>query len=518
MWFGTVRARAGILAAPTWLLYATGGLAYGGIPLFHLRPPPPPLHFGMDAQTVAEIGHLPEGKGLLGALIDDPHPIRLERLHADPRSVGFPAHHPPMDSFLGVPIRIHGEVFGNLYLTERIDGPFTDEDQELVEGLAAAAASAIENARLYEQSRHNQEWLKASAEVTRQLSSEEGEQPLHVIARRVLELAGADVVTVVLPTGADMLMVELACGLDADRLTAMVYPAAGTLSGEAIDSRQPVLVHEAADPGHGTVHLTEVVPVGSAMAIPLVGRGQPRGALLVGRLHGREQFTDADLEMATSFANHATVAIELSDARADQQRIAILEDRDRIARDLHDHVIQRLFAAGLTLQSVSVELGEDATSVRVNTVIDALDDTILQIRASIFQLRGSLGPTGWSLRQRLLDATLRHGSTLGFEPHVDIGGITDAAVPMGVADDIEAVIGEALTNTARHAHATAAEVSVTIVAGRLIVDVRDNGIGMSDTGSRSGLANLRARAEQRGGTLELTNEEGTYLRWTVPLT
>jgi GAF domain-containing protein len=213
---------------------------------------------GIDEETAARIGHLPEGKGLLGALIDDPRPIRLSRIESDPRSVGFPEHHPPMSSFLGVPVRVRAEVFGNLYLTRDDDQEFTEDDEELVASLAATAGVAIENARLFEEARRRQDWLAASAEITQQLLSNQGEEPLRVIARRVQQVADADAVNVVLPTqDGRRLMVEVATGVGADQLTAMSYPVDNTISKLVLDSGRPELMDDSAALSDVGEHLTE---------------------------------------------------------------------------------------------------------------------------------------------------------------------------------------------------------------------------------------------------------------------
>jgi signal transduction histidine kinase len=501
------------------------------------------VHVGIDSETAERIGHLPQGKGLLGALIDDPRPIRLRTMSSDLRSVGFPDGHPPMTSFLGVPVRVRDEVFGNLYLTERESGEFTAEDEELVSALAATAGVAIANARLYEDARRRQDWLQASTEVTQQLLSTDGEDPLPLIARKARQVADADVVTVVLPTAdGQRLIVEVASGEGADELTALTYPIENTLVGLALDSGEPVLVGDVDIDGHYPVHLSEVVPVGPVMVLPLGGSQRVRGALVIGRLSGRHQFTRADLEMATTFANHATVALELADARTDQQRLVLLEDRDRIARDLHDHVIQRLFAVGLTVQSVANALETDERASRLNRVVSDIDETIRQTRTSIFQLRGPLGPETGTIRTQLLLVASEVSPLLGFEPQVRFTGPIDAVVPAEFVEDLVAVLREALTNAARHANATRVEVDVTTSITQLCIDVSDDGIGISDTHRRSGLANLRQRAEQHGGTLTLHSglsaqstpstpsaqltqstpstrgQEGTRLRWTIPLT
>jgi signal transduction histidine kinase len=484
------------------------------------------IHVGIDDETAKLIGPLPSGKGLLGALIDDPRPIRLRTMGEDIRSVGFPPNHPPMSSFLGVPIRVRDEVFGNLYLAETESGEFSAEDEELVTALAATAGIAIENARLFDQAERRQDWLRASTEITRQLLSAEGEEPLKLIARQVRQIADADLVTVVLPTASGRrLMVEVASGSHADELTGYTYPIEDTLAGLAFESGRPVLVGDVSEDTTFHVHLTEVLPVGPVMVLPLVGAERMRGALVVGRLHGRHRFDEADLNMATTFANHAAVALELADARVDQQRVVLLEDRDRIARDLHDHVIQRLFAAGLTVQSVAAGLGSGDRADRLERVVVGIDETIRQIRTSIFQLRGQLGPQTGTVRNRLLDVLAEVSPLLSFEPRVSFSGPIDSVVPEAVLDDLVAVAREGLTNVARHSRATAAGVTLTASVTELTLEITDNGVGIGEVERRSGLANLRHRAEERGGFLDIgqnlsdetTTREGTHLRWTIPL-
>jgi signal transduction histidine kinase len=485
------------------------------------------IYVGIDAEAAARIGPLPSGKGLLGAVIDSPHPIRLRQMSDDPRSVGFPPEHPPMSGFLGVPVRVRDAVFGNLYLTEPASGGFTAEDEELVTALAATAGVAIENARLFEQAERRQRWLQASTQITRQLLSVEGEEPLALIARQAREMADADIVTVVLPTpNGKRLMVEVAAGQRADELTGYSYPIEQSLAGLAFSSGEPILIADAAEEQTIHLHQSEVLPVGPVMVLPLVGTQGIRGALFIGRLHGAHRFDDADLDMAKTFANHAAVALELADSRVQEQRTVLLEDRDRIARDLHDHVIQRLFAAGLTVQSVASGLGDDERSERLERVVSDVDDTIRQIRTSIFQLRGQLGPQTGSVRTRLIEAISSVASLLGFEPRLAFGGPIDSVVPESVVDDIVAVAREALTNVARHAQASSADITLTASVRQLVLEVVDNGVGIGDVERRSGLANLRHRAEQHGGTLVLTaadpdgpspTRRGTCLQWTIPI-
>jgi signal transduction histidine kinase len=479
------------------------------------------VYEGIDSETAARIGSLPRGEGLLGALIEDPHPIRLSRISDDARSVGFPANHPPMDSFLGVPIKVRDSVFGNLYLTGRRNGDFTDSDEELIRAVAATAAIAIENARLYDEARRRERWLQVTAEVSQQLLSNSGEDPLLVIARSVQELADADLVTVVLPSAVPgELMVEVAVGLGADRLTGMTYSVERTIAGAVIEASEPIRVDDIEEQSEYTLPMREIVPVSAVMGLPLAGSAKPRGCLMVTRLGGRRGFSHNDLQMATTFANHAAVALELADARSYQQRMVLLEDRDRIARDLHDHVIQRLFAAGLTVQSLQTRQLDPAAAGKLTQVVTDLDDTIRQIRTSIFDLRGALSPVAASVRTELLKVANEQVAHLGFEPTLRFTGPVDSLVTPDLAGELAAVLREALSNVARHAHASSVAAALDVSSSQVCLSVSDDGVGLGETTRRSGLANLTERASRRGGTLTVTSSpnRGTQLRWQIALT
>ncbi|GAA2109115.1 two-component system sensor histidine kinase [Microlunatus panaciterrae] len=484
------------------------------------------VHLGMDPATVAAIGEPPKGRGVLGAVIQERAPIRIDRIVDDPRYSGFPAGHPTMRSFLGVPIRSKDAVFGNLYLADRVDGgAFTAEDEELVLALAATAGIAIENARLYEESRRRQEWLRASAEITRALfePNEDDRDLLNRIADSVKRLADADIVTLVLPSpDPAVLQVAVARGIAEAELLGLKYPAERSLVSAAMESGEGILV-DSVDALRGWhVHLQQHVPVGPLMTFPLIGSVGARGAIMVGRLRRRQPFDRADLAMAETFASHAAVALEFADARMDQQRIMVLQDRDRIARDLHDHVIQRIFATGLSVQSAAARIQDPSIRQRVEHSVQDLDDTIHQIRTSIFELRDSDAHQG--LRSAVLHATDEVSSALGFRPMIRFSGPVDASVDRSLIKDVEAVVREGLTNVAKHAEASWASVSVESVRRQLIITIADNGLGIRDNRRRSGLANLRARAERRGGHLDMLvnkgqddTDGGTRLRWTTPL-
>ena len=481
------------------------------------------VHVGMDAATVAAIGDLPKGRGVLGALIADPQTIRLHAITDDPRSSGFPEAHPPMQTFLGVPIQARGEVFGNLYLTDRLSGDdFTAEDEELIEALAATASIAIENARLYEESRLRQEWLKASAEISRSLlepSAADDDDALRRIADSVRRLADADLVSVVFPDpDHTTLSVHVARGHQQDELAGVRYPMAGSLAGAAITQAKALRIdpQESGDPYY--VHLQSAFDVGPVMACPLSGDAGVRGAIIVGRRAGRLAFTMTELDMAQAFAIQAAIALELADARADQQRLNVLEDRHRIARDLHDHVIQRLFATGLTTQATLAMVADPRVSGRLAGIVDDIDDTIRQIRSSIFELNDPADIDGRSLRATVLKIVTEVEPVLGFRATVSFDGPVDTMVDDDLLRDAEAALREGLTNIGKHAAATAAAIRIILTRDDLQIEVRDNGTKAPEPTRRSGLANLADRAHQRRGSMDFHHDqEGTVLRWTAKL-
>jgi signal transduction histidine kinase len=477
------------------------------------------IHIGMDDATVAAIGELPKGRGLLGALIADPAPIRLVSIRDDDRSSGFPPEHPPMDSFLGVPIRSRNQVYGNLYLSNQVDGAFSAEDQELVLALAATAGIAIENARLFEAAQRRQAWLEASADISAVLlAPQPTRDPLELIVQSMKRLAGADVVTVVRHAAEPgMLQVETAIGAGADHLRGLRYPADDSLVEVALKTGHGARADSVGAGEPYVAELQQAFDMGAVMAVPLSGNTGQRVALGLARVRGRPAFEPADLEMAEAFAKHATVAIELRKARTDQQRLAVLEDRDRIARDLHDHVIQRLFAAGLSLQSLASGADRPEHAQRLSRVVADLDETIRQVRSSIFELQS--GPTRPGVRSAVLAVAEQLRPVLGFEPDVRFEGPVDTLVGDTVLGDVEAVVREAMTNVAKHARATAVQVTVAASSSSLSVNVRDDGIGIGEPGRASGLQNLRARASKHNGGLVVHSGEsgGTELRWTAKL-
>ena len=474
------------------------------------------IHVGMEPEVYEQISHLPEGKGLLGALIDDPQPVRLETIASDARSSGFPAHHPPMDSFLGVPIRVRDEVYGNLYLTDSVNGAFSSDDEELAEALAATAGIAIENARLFDDSAYRARWSSALAETARRLMQDDDDDQLGVIVKEVRELAGADLVSIALISDSgDEIVVDRASGVGADELTSRSFPLSDTFAGKVIAGREPVMLddHERFEPSG----LAYEALLGPSMVIPFGRTDRPTGVLIVTRSKGQMAFSRKDLDLGVSFASHIGVAVDRAESQRTRRRVALLEDRSRIARDLHDHVIQRLFATGLSLQGTAAALGGEAAE-RIAAQVEEIDGAIAQIRQSIFAMRRDPESTTVSVRARILEIVDRVSGQLESKPRVTFSGPVDLMASGNMTDDVAAVVTEALANAVRHAHATKVEVSVTAASGEVSIEVTDNGVGPGDSPTLSGLDNLRHRAESRGGTFAIHQASGggTRLAWSVP--
>jgi signal transduction histidine kinase len=479
---------------------------------------------GLDADEIAKIHHWPEGHGLLGLLIKEPRPLRLADIAAHPESSGFPAGHPAMRSFVGVPVRVRDRVFGNLYLTEkRGGGEFTEDDEAVLTALGAAAGVAVENARLYEEARRQQRWLRASSELTIALLS--GASPAAVLGdltRQVLELSGADLVTLALPDDDGRnLTLEYAEGEGADDTRGLVVLAAKSLSGQVLASGEPVTVENfAEDPRQAEATRLPMGHIGPAGLFPLGTPGNVRGVLTVGRAHGKPPLPQHAASVVAAFAAQAAVALELAGRRADAERLSVFEDRDRIARDLHDLVIQRLYATGMSLEGTMPMITKREVSDRVRNAVDAMDDTIRDIRATIFALQSRSRASVPRLRTDIVALADEMAEMLGFAPALRLGSGLDSRASGELSDQVLAVLREALSNAARHSGATRVDVTVdTDSAGVLTVLVRDNGHGIGETGRRSGLANMADRAEKLGGHLRVSPADGggTEVEWKAPV-
>jgi two-component system, NarL family, sensor histidine kinase DevS len=476
---------------------------------------------GLEEPQIARIHHWPEGRGLLGELIKHPQTLRLPHLAADTRSSGFPAGHPPMTTFLGAPVRIRDEIYGNLYLTEKRNGTEFDEDDEaLVVALAAAAGVAIENARLYAGARRQQQWLRANAEVTqRLLSGDETRDVLAMVTGQALEMSGADLVVLALPAGGPgYLIIEHAVGAGAGDALGLLLPLEGSASGMVMASGKPLAIEDFSSDARVAPVTREHLRLGPAVLVPLGGPGNVRGVLTAGRGRGALPLSPPAVEMLVTFAAQAGIGLELAEHRRDVQRMALFEDRDRIARDLHDLVIQRLFATGMSLQGSAGLIADAGAASRVRQAVDALDETIKDIRSAIFTLQSRPPGDRAGVRTRILAVVEEMTPLLGFAPLVRMEERLDALVPGEIAGHMLAALREGLSNVARHAGAS--RVSVTVTAGsQLKLLVTDNGDGMEEGTRRSGLGNLAGRAAELGGTLRLEAAEGggTELEWRVPL-
>jgi signal transduction histidine kinase len=426
-----------------------------------------------------------------------------------------------MDAFLGVPVRVGDHVYGNLYLTSGDKGPFTEEDERLVIALAATAGIAIENARLYDLAKTREIWSETTADVMAAMLEVSDESVLEVIAERVAALIDVDLVVVAVPHGDDDFRVTTVHGVDAPSLRGRIFPAAGTLAARALATQQAASVVGDADGGADA----DQAPVdwqpgsGPTVAIPLYSGSEPLGVLALSRRLGASPFTDADLDLAFAFAGQASVAIEVVRAREDRRRLETNRDRARSARDLHDHVIQRLFGAGLSLQAVSGTVDAEASAV-LETQVDAIDAAIKDIRTVVFALGAGERGNQKRTRDRLLDTVAEVSAGLSSTPRITFSGPLDSLVHAPLADELVAVLRECLTNTVKHAQAHHVEVAVEVVDGVVVLTVVDDGRGIPDGTRFSGLANITERAQLRGGLCTITSEppSGTRIVWTAPVT
>ena len=482
---------------------------------------------GLSQDEIGRIHHWPQGKGLLGLLIDDPRPLRLAAIAAHPESSGFPDGHPPMHGFLGVPVRIRDEVFGNLYLTgKRGGGEFTEDDETVLVALGAAAAVAVENARLYEAARRQQRWIQARAEVTtRLLSGSEPGEVMTGVTRQARELSGADLAVLALPDeGGRRLTITYADGDGAAATRGLVLPAGQSLSGRVLATGERVASADfAADERADHAARSAMTHIGPAVVFPLGVPGNVRGVLTVGRRHGAAAFPQALVDVVASFAAQAGVALELAASRAEAERVSLYEDRDRIARDLHDLVIQRLYATGMSLEGTMPMITRPEVASRITNAVDAMDDTIKDIRATIFALQARGVVDRPDLRGDIVTLVEEMTPMLGFAPSLRLGAGLAAPVRPELAEQVIAALREALSNAARHAQAIEVDVTVDVDPDEMLtVLVTDDGIGIPADVKRSGLRNLTTRAQDLGGELRLSPADpgaatpGTRLEWRVP--
>jgi two-component system, NarL family, sensor histidine kinase DevS len=476
------------------------------------------VHQGIDDDTRALIGHLPQGRGVLGVLIDDPQLIRLDNIQQHPASVGFPPNHPPMRTFLGVPVKIRDEVFGNLYLTEKANGqPFSEDDEVLVQALAAAAGIAIANARLYAQSRARQAWIEAARDIaTEMLSGAEPATVFALVAEKALKLADATATMVAIPIEADPLGSGVADLIAAETSGALhispdkdALTLTGTPVGEVFLDRTPRRLD------HLDLALGGFNEPGPALLLPLGVADTAAGVLVVLRRAGLPPFTDEQLDMMAGFAGQAALAWQLATSERRMRELDVLTDRDRIARELHDHVIQRLFAVGLAMQATVPLAKSPEVQRRLSEQVDDLQDIIQDIRTAIFGLHTT--PSGATrLRQRVEDAIAEYSRT-GLRTMVQFVGPV-SVVDATLADHAEAFVRSAVGDAVRQPDVS--RLSVVVEAGdELRIKVAADGQRMPDEATVNNLAEMRRIAKEIGGslTVETSPDSETTLRWSVPL-
>ncbi len=475
---------------------------------------------GVTSEQRAAIGHIPVGKGLLGLLIREQRPIRIPEIGEDPRSVGFPPNHPPMKSFMGAPVTARGKVFGNIYLTEKVgEREFSEEDEQALIVLAAQAGIAIENARLYAEAGRRERWLDGVREVSALImSGAEANEALELIARRAMELVDADLATVAIPgSDAGELTIAAAAGARATDILGATFPRRDSLSGDAVAADRAMLVEDAsaADAAHQPI--VRIGDVGPAMFVPLAGG---LGTLAVANHRGGRSFDDDEVQLIQTFATQAVVALEYERAQRQAQRLLVMEDRERIGKELHDGVIQSLFAVGMGLQGAAAMSTDPETAKRLDDAVAEIDGAIRDLRNYIFGLRPGI------LADRQLDQALRQLAK-DFEEKTEVVTVVEvdadvAAALAARAADVIQMAREALSNVGRHAHASTCRVSLRRDGASAVLEVDDDGRGFDDADAGAGgqgLDNLRTRAEALGGAASVATSaaSGTTVTIELPL-
>ncbi|WP_045878799.1 GAF domain-containing sensor histidine kinase [Pseudofrankia sp. DC12] len=490
---------------------------------------------GLDAAALARAGRLPRGRGPLGAALRESWSGCDGEAAGASRTGAFPPGHPAFGAFLSVPVTIRGTALGDLYLGgRRGGGPFTSQDEDLVMAFAAAVGIAIENSRLRDEARRQQAWHAASGEITAALVAvPEPWAALDLVASRARQATAACLAAIVIPDPAAGVVVTNADGSGADRLCGRNLPVERSPLVEAMRVGRARVVTGA--------ELVDLIGPAAAelalacvMVVPMVAAGRAVGGLLLatpgggddyapepvadgpGRAGGVTPFGELDLRMATAFAGQAALTLELNRLQRDRERLAVFEDRDRIARDLHDVVIQRLFATGLQLQGMTRSMPA-AMAGRVEEVVGELDQTITELRHTIFSL-SSPTPDGAALRAEIERIAGQAEHSVGLRPAVRIEGHAER-VPVVVHPHLLAALREALSNIARHSRATRVQVLVRATDDDVLVEVHDDGVGPGGASVTSGLANLRRRAQDLGGHMEFgpgPGGVGTRVRWQVP--
>ena len=479
---------------------------------------------GITPEERQAIGPLPVGEGILGVLIRDAKPLRLRVIAQDPRHVGFPSNHPPMRSFLGAPVKGRGKVFGNIYLTEKQGAPeFDAEDEAAVLVLATHAGVAIENARLYEETRRRGQWLEAVREISSAiLGGTEGDAVLQIVVHRARELVDAATATIVAPVGSgrsEPLTIRVADGAHAAELVGLPIPIEGSVSGDVIRSGRPAVLADASRNSRTYQPMIALGNMGPMVLVPLVLRGRPFGTLTVANPVGGTAFDEEAVRLVETFADQASVALEYGRAQAELNRLSLLDERERIGRELHDGVIQSLFSVGMGLQATAVRSHDPEVESRLEAAVSEIDRAIRDLRNYIFGLRpGILADR--QLEQALEDLAREFGEKSGVTTVTDIDGAVAAELAPRAADLVQ-LTREALSNVGKHAQATTCRVSLHRDGEEAVLEIDDDGRGFDPAAPQTGLGlrNLKDRGIAIGGrvTVETKAGEGTTIRFVIAI-
>ena len=477
---------------------------------------------GISARQRRDIGALPHGRGVLGYLITHPEPLRLPDISRHPKSVGFPPNHPPMTSFLGAPVLAMGKVYGNIYLADKRSArEFAEEDETSLVVLATQAGVAIANASLYEDMRQRERWLDSLHDLTnRILAGADSESVLTRIAEDARALAQADTAMIVNASGVPgELVVAVAVGAGSDGLEGRPIPAGRSISGEVMRTLKPVVFKDASSEARAHQPVIRAAKIGPAIFVPLRARDTAMGTLMVGNQHGGRTFEAGMVRLVETFADQAAVAIEYGRAQVDQRRLSVMEDRERIAKELHDGIIQSLFAVGMKLQGTAQMAGSPDVSSRLEGAVAELDRVIRDLRNYIFGLRpGILADRQLDQALRVLGEEVQERSRVRVEVDVDAAA---AAALSGQSHEIVQMTREALSNVIRHAGARSATVTLHRNGKSAVLTIADDGSGFDSRGrsSGNGLQNMRGRASALGGSFSVQSRrgKGTRLRITVPI-
>jgi signal transduction histidine kinase len=477
---------------------------------------------GISVKQRRAIGALPHGRGLLGMLIREPRIVRVAEIRSHPESVGFPPNHPPMTSFLGAPVQAIGRVYGNIYLADKRSAPeFSEDDERSLHILATQAGVAIANASLYQESVRRERWLEALREISGHiLEGADANTVLNSIAEHARDLAGADAASILTTTASPgNLVVAAAVGAYAPKVRKQSVPAAESIAGGVIQTGKVLHTDDASTHARAYQPIIRLGHVGPAIFVPLRVRGRSTGTLMVANLKGGRLFDDATIRLVETFADQASVAIEYSRAQADVQRVGLMEERERIARELHDGIIQSLFAVGMGLQGTALLAGSPTTAARIDDAVDELDRVIRDLRNYIFGLRPGI------LADRQLDQALQElGDDLQKRSGARVEVKVDAELAASLSSRSHQIVQltrEALSNVARHAQAGRSSVRLAREGKVAVLVIEDDGVGFnadSESGG-NGLRNMRQRTEAMGGAMMVKSEvgKGTSLQMTFPV-